>query len=56
MSDESPLSSECAFHVEVEAGAVLLFHVGGKDVEEDADVLAVGEGDCDGGLGAGGGA
>lgn len=42
--------------MEVEPGAVLVVHVGGEEVEEDADVLAVGEGDGDGGLRLGGGA
>lgn len=37
--------------MEVEVGAVEVFHVGGEDVEVDADVFAVGEGYGDDGIG-----
>ena len=48
--------SSKALHVEIEVGAVLGFHVAGKDVVVDADAFAVGEGYGDDGLGTGGGA
>ena len=48
------MGSECAFHVEEEAGAVGVVHFGGEDVEGDAEAFAVGEGDGDGGVGLGG--
>ena len=45
--------SSKALHVEIEVGAVLGFHVAGKDVVVDADAFAVGEGYGDDGLGTG---